>query len=79
MKAKALKWWLCAWTAAFHAAAALAPAIAGPVPAPVLQHTCPAPTVIHKVACPDPAAMARGVPWKCLHERKADMCAEYGQ
>lgn len=73
---RAICWWLCAWTVAFHAIAALVPALAGPVPAPVMQHTCPAPEVRHRVACPDPAAMARGAPWKCLHTKTIDRCGE---
>lgn len=69
-----LAWWLLAWAAAFHAAAALVPAIAGPVPMPEPLHTCPDPTVRHRVACPDPDAMARGAPWQCLHTTITDRC-----
>lgn len=70
-----IAYWLCAWTLIFHAAAALVPAIAGPVPAPIMQHTCPAPEVRHRVACPDPAAMAKGEPWQCLHTIITDRCS----
>lgn len=68
--------WLCIWTLAFHAAAVLAPALAVQVPRPVIQHTCPDPDVHHKVACPDPRAMANGAAWKCLHTTITDRCAE---
>lgn len=67
--------WLCVWVLIAHAAAALVPALAGPVPAPVLQHTCPDPAIRSVVACPDPAAMARGAPWKCTHDYRIDRCA----
>lgn len=68
--------WLCAWTLAFHAAAVLAPALAGPVPRPAPLHTCPDPQVRHKVACPSSAAVAAGAPWQCLHTTITDRCAE---
>lgn len=68
-------YWLCIWTAAFHAAAALVPALAGQVPAPVLQHECPNPTIRSAVVCPSPAAVARGTPWKCNHDELIDTCS----
>lgn len=71
---RAVCWWLCAWTVAFHAAAVLAPVLAGPLPAPVPQHECPRKVIISRVACPDPAAMARGAPWKCTHDEIIDAC-----
>lgn len=66
--------WLCVWTLVVHGAAVLAPVLAGPLPAPVLQHTCPNPTIISRVACPSPAAVARGTPWKCTHDETVDTC-----
>ena len=74
-----LRWWLCVWTLIFHAAAALVPALAGPVPAPVPLHDCPAPERREKVACPDPAAMARGAAWKCLHTTIIDACGDHAR
>ena len=68
--------WLCAWTLAFHAAAMLVPAVAGPVPRPSIPHDCPSPQVRHRVACPDHAAVAAGAPWKCLHATITDRCSE---
>jgi hypothetical protein len=75
MKASALRWWLFAWTLAFHGAAALVPALAGPVQAPVLQHECPNPTIRSAVVCPSAAAVARGTPWKCNHDELIDSCS----
>lgn len=78
---RAVCYWICAWTIIVHAAAVIAPAVAGPVPVPVLQHECPRPTIISTVACPDPRAMANGAPWKCLHSRRVDRCSadEWGR
>ena len=73
---RALRLWLCIWTLAFHAAAALAPALAGPVPAPILPHTCPAPMVHHRIACPSAAAAETGAPWLCRKTTITDSCSE---